>query len=44
MLLGVQRFSKIAVGACMNKSMGTAVEGYGLSPVGLWLHSIAVSI
>ena len=43
MLLGVQRFSKIAVGACMNKTMDTAVEGYGLSPGGLWLHSIAVS-
>jgi putative nucleotidyltransferase with HDIG domain len=27
----------------MNKSMGTAVEGYGLSPGELWLHSIAVS-
>ena len=43
MLLGVQRFSKIAVGASMNKSMDTAVEGYGLSPGELWLHSIAVS-
>ncbi|MEE4262619.1 MAG: HDOD domain-containing protein [Desulfobacteraceae bacterium] len=43
MLLGVQRFSKIAVGACMNKTMDTAVEGYGLSPGKLWLHSIAVS-
>jgi putative nucleotidyltransferase with HDIG domain len=27
----------------MSKSMGTAVEGYGLSPGDLWLHSIAVS-
>jgi putative nucleotidyltransferase with HDIG domain len=43
MLLGVRRFSKIAVGACMNKTMDTAVEGYGLSPGELWLHSIAVS-
>lgn len=42
-LLGVKRFSKIAVGACMNKTMNTAVEGYGLSPGELWLHSIAVS-
>lgn len=43
-LLGIKRFSKIAVGACMNKTMDTAVEGYGLSPGELWLHSIAVSI
>lgn len=43
MLLGVKRFSKIAVGSCMNKTMNTAVEGYGLSPGELWLHSIAVS-
>ena len=43
MLLGIKRFSKIAVGASMNKSMDTAVEGYGLSPGELWLHSIAVS-
>ena len=43
MLLGVKRFSKIAVGASMYKSMDTAVEGYGLSPGELWLHSIAVS-
>jgi putative nucleotidyltransferase with HDIG domain len=42
-LLGVKRFSKIAVGACMYKTMDTAVEGYGLSPGKLWLHSIAVS-
>ena len=42
-LLGVKRFSKIAVAACMNKIVDTAVEGYGLSPGGLWLHSIAVS-
>jgi putative nucleotidyltransferase with HDIG domain len=43
MLVGVKRFSKIAIGACMNKTMDTAVEGYGLSPGELWLHSIAVS-
>ena len=43
MLLGVKRFSKIAVGACMNKTMDAGVEGYGLSPGELWLHSIAVS-
>jgi len=43
MLLGIRRFSKIAVGACMNKTIDTAVEGYGLSPGELWLHSIAVS-
>ena len=43
MLLGVQRFSKIAVGACMDKTMEVAVPGYGLSPGELWLHSIAVS-
>jgi putative nucleotidyltransferase with HDIG domain len=42
-LLGVKRFSSIAVAACMNKKMDTAVEGYGLSPGELWLHSIAVS-
>ena len=42
-LLGVKRFAQIAVGACMNKTMGKAVEGYGLSPGALWLHSIAVS-
>ena len=42
-LLGVKRFSKIAVGACMYKTMDTAVEGYGLSSGELWLHSIAVS-
>ena len=43
MLLGVKRFSKIAVAASTNKIMGTAVEGYGLSPGELWLHSLAVS-
>jgi putative nucleotidyltransferase with HDIG domain len=43
MLVGVDRFSQIAVGASMNKTMDTAVEGYGLSPGELWLHSIAVS-
>ena len=42
-LLGVKRFAQIAVGACMNKTMDTAVEGYGLSRGELWLHSIAVS-
>jgi putative nucleotidyltransferase with HDIG domain len=42
-LLGVKRFSKIAVAACSNKIMNTAVEGYGLTPGELWLHSIAVS-
>ena len=42
-LLGVKRFAQIAVTACMNKVMDTAVEGYGLSPGELWLHSIAVS-
>jgi len=43
MLLGVKRFAQIAVGACMNKVMDSAVAGYGLSPGELWLHSIAVS-
>ena len=43
MLLGIKRFSKIAVAASTNKIMATAVEGYGLSPGELWLHSIAVS-
>jgi putative nucleotidyltransferase with HDIG domain len=42
-LLGVKRFAQIAVGACMNKTMSKAVEGYGLSPGVLWMHSIAVS-
>ena len=42
-LLGVKRFSKIAVAACMNKTMDAAVNGYRLSPGELWLHSIAVS-
>jgi len=42
-LLGVKRFAKIAFGACMNKMMVNAVQGYGLSPGELWLHSIAVS-
>jgi putative nucleotidyltransferase with HDIG domain len=42
-LLGVKRFAQIAVSACMSKTMGKAVEGYGLSPGALWLHSIAVS-
>lgn len=43
MLLGVKRFAQIAVTASMNKVMDSAVEGYGLSPGKLWLHSIAVS-
>ena len=43
MLLGVQRFTQIAVTACMNKAMDQAVEGYGLSAGELWLHSITVS-
>lgn len=42
-LLGIKRFSKIAVGACMDKTMEVAVPGYGLSAGELWLHSIAVS-
>ena len=42
-LLGVKRFSQIAVSASMNKTMNKAVEGYNLSPGELWLHSIAVS-
>ncbi len=43
MLLGVKRFAQIAVTASMNNIMDAAVEGYGLSPGELWLHSIAVS-
>ncbi len=43
MLLGVQRFAQIAVSACMSKTMEKAVEGYGLSPGELWLHSIATA-
>ena len=42
-LLGIRRFSQIAVSACMSKTMDNAVEGYGLSPGVLWLHSIVVS-
>ena len=42
-LLGIKRFSKIAFGACMTKTMNAGVDGYGLSPGELWLHSIAVS-
>ena len=42
-LLGVKRFSKIAVAACANKILNAAVEGYGLSPEDIWLHSTAVS-
>lgn len=42
-LLGVKRFAQIAVTASMHKAMQSAVEGYGLSPGELWLHSIAVS-
>ena len=43
MLLGIKRFSQIAISASMRKTMNKAVEGYGLSPGELWLHSIAVS-
>lgn len=43
MLLGIKRFEQIAISACMNKTMDKAVEGYGLSPGELWLHSIVVS-
>ena len=43
MLLGVKRFAQIAVSACISKTMDKAVEGYGLSPGELWLHSIAVA-
>jgi putative nucleotidyltransferase with HDIG domain len=42
-LLGLKRFSQIAVSASMSKTMNKAVEGYGLSPGELWFHSIAVS-
>ena len=42
-LLGLKRFAQIAVSAGMSKTMNKAVEGYGLSPGELWLHSIAVS-
>jgi putative nucleotidyltransferase with HDIG domain len=42
-LLGLKRFAQIAVSASMSKTMNKAVEGYGLSPGELWLHSIAVS-
>jgi len=42
-LLGVKRFAQIAVGACVSQTMDKAVEGYGLSPGQLWLHSIAVA-
>ena len=42
-LLGVKRFAQIAVSAGVSKAMDKAVEGYGLSPGELWLHSIAVS-
>lgn len=43
MLLGVKRFAQIAISACMNKTMDKSIEGYGLFPGELWLHSIAVS-
>ena len=43
MLLGVKRFTQIAVSASMSKTMDKAVEGYELSPGELWLHSIVVS-
>jgi len=42
-LLGVKRFSNIAVAASTSKLMNAAVAGYGISPGGLWLHSIAVA-
>jgi len=42
-LVGLQRFSKIAVAASTSKILNPMVEGYGLSPGELWLHSIAVS-
>ena len=43
MLLGLKRFEQIAFSAYMEKSMDKAVEGYGLSPGELWLHSIVVA-
>ena len=43
MLLGLKRFEQIAISAHMNKTMDKAVEGYGLTPGALWLHSVAVA-
>ena len=43
MLLGLKRFEQIAFSAHMEKAMDKAVEGYGLSPGELWLHSIVVA-
>jgi len=43
MILGLKRFEQIAFSAHMEKSMDKAVEGYGLSPGELWLHSIVVA-
>jgi putative nucleotidyltransferase with HDIG domain len=42
-LLGIERFAQIAVSASMKKTMEKAVEGYGMSPGELWLHSIVAS-
>jgi putative nucleotidyltransferase with HDIG domain len=42
-LLGIKRFAQIAVSASMKKTMEKALEGYGMSPGELWLHSIAAS-
>ncbi|MDH3882630.1 MAG: HDOD domain-containing protein [Desulfobacterales bacterium] len=43
MLVGIKRFAQIAVSASMSKTMDKTVEGYGLRPGELWLHSIAAS-
>ena len=43
MLLGLKRFEQMAFSAYMEKSMDKAIEGYGLSPGELWLHSILVA-
>ena len=43
MLLGLKRFEQMAFSAYMEKSMDKAIEGYGLSPGELWLHSIVVA-
>ena len=42
-LLGLKRFTKIVVAACVNDHMDCAIEGYDLPPGELWRHSIAVS-
>jgi putative nucleotidyltransferase with HDIG domain len=42
-LLGIERFAQIAVSASMKKTMEKALEGYGMSPGELWLHSIVAS-